>query len=892
MPSDDLILNLQQIAGFPPATGNALSSDMLVMQRGGLGGPYVSISPTDLVSTALANGGSMSAGGTVSAPLFSGGSGQFSNVSVGLLDAQTANVGNLTATWGTIDTLSSSLATLASAQLGSASVSGDLQVGGTANLAAAVVQTSLTVGGACAFGYLSVAQTLDAANLNVSNLADVCNLIVNGNFAVPNGTATIGGYPIVTTANSAASGLAPLNSPVFTGTPMAPTPPLNDASNALATTAFVIGAVDQLDFAPLNSPNFSGVPSGPTAVPGTSTPQLATTAFVQAAITGATAGVSSFNTRTGAVTLAAGDLTAAGGALLASPVFTGTPTGPTPATADNSTRLATTAFVHAAVQALNIGVSTFNARTGAVTLTSADITAAGGALAVDAGVTSFNGRSGAITLTANDVTAAGALANPSPVLTGTPTAPTAAPSTSTTQLATTAFVMAAVAAVAGVTSFNGRGGAVAFLASDITSVGGALLASPAFTGTPSAPTAAPSTNTTQLATCAFVTAAIASGVAGVSSFNTRTGAVTLTSADITNAGGALASQAGVSSFNSRTGAVTFGVNDLSAVGGALLASPVFTGTPTAPTAAPGVSTTQLATTAFVANYLPLTGGEISGQLAIGVAMPSPSQTRLLASGSISQLGNGQSYMFNCYYDGTNYRTITAGAAQLIQGNSNGSMVFYNSPTGLAAGAAFAPVSFLTVAGNGAMTVGSLTSTSALNVSGSATVGGNASVNGNVAMLGCQLTDRNTPSQIWLEYVSGGYWFLLNQAGATYAQINPGGGCWNTTGTWNALSDPRVKADVQPYESGLSEILALDPILFRYTGEGGSPDDPEGTRRVGLDALATQAALPDAVSSRPGEIAGEPTDVLGIDSGPILYALVNAVKALAEKLTALETRMAT
>jgi hypothetical protein len=72
----------------------------------------------------------------------------------------------------------------------------------------------------------------------------------------------------------------------------------------------------------------------------------------------------------------------------------------------------------------------------------------------------------------------------SPSLTGTPAAPTAAPGTNTTQVATTAFVLA-----------NAGSGA------------GAPLASPAFTGTPTAPTATAGTNTTQLATTAFVTTA-------------------------------------------------------------------------------------------------------------------------------------------------------------------------------------------------------------------------------------------------------------------------------------------------------------------------------------------------------------------------------------------------
>lgn len=45
----------------------------------------------------------------------------------------------------------------------------------------------------------------------------------------------------------------------------------------------------------------------------------------------------------------------------------------------------------------------------------------------------------------------------------------------------------------------------------LAEIGAAALASPAFTGTPTAPTAAPGTNTTQIASTAFVTAAVAAG---------------------------------------------------------------------------------------------------------------------------------------------------------------------------------------------------------------------------------------------------------------------------------------------------------------------------------------------------------------------------------------------
>ena len=45
---------------------------------------------------------------------------------------------------------------------------------------------------------------------------------------------------------------------------------------------------------------------------------------------------------------------------LASPKFTGTPTSPTPAANDNSTKVATTAFVGAAVTKLNATITAVN----------------------------------------------------------------------------------------------------------------------------------------------------------------------------------------------------------------------------------------------------------------------------------------------------------------------------------------------------------------------------------------------------------------------------------------------------------------------------------------------------------------------------------------------------
>lgn len=100
----------------------------------------------------------------------------------------------------------------------------------------------------------------------------------------------------------------------------------------------------------------------------------------------------------------------------------------------------------------------------------------------------------------------------SPEFSGTPKAPTAPVGTNTPQLATTAFVQAAQSAGLGSTSPLMDGTAAAGTATKSaredhrhpTDTTRAPLSSPAFTGTPTAPTAPAESNSTQIATTAFV----------------------------------------------------------------------------------------------------------------------------------------------------------------------------------------------------------------------------------------------------------------------------------------------------------------------------------------------------------------------------------------------------
>lgn len=118
---------------------------------------------------------------------------------------------------------------------------------------------------------------------------------------------------------------------------------------------------------------------------------------------------------------------------------------------------------------------------------------------------------GTLSLT-SDLTTYAPLA--SPALTGVPTAPTAAVDTNTTQVATTAFVLAQSASASPLMDGAAAvGTSTRFARQDHvhpTDTSRAPLASPALTGVPTGPTAGAGTNTTQLATTAFVTAAAAS----------------------------------------------------------------------------------------------------------------------------------------------------------------------------------------------------------------------------------------------------------------------------------------------------------------------------------------------------------------------------------------------
>lgn len=815
MPADDLVLNVRQIANYTDG-GYAHSDDQILLQRGGLGGPYFSLEAGDFVSTALAGNftlplsvGVGAPGGAAGGQIFTDG---VSTVADGFWMWNAFSTGTvdqfLTSGWAARVDFDPILGW----EFWSASGAAQASVPW-------VLQANISVD-----GHMALAQQLSLGRDPIAPLEAATAQYVAAAVAATvlsfNGRRGDVGLWI---DDIICAGGAPIYSPRFQGSPRACTPPPTSNSTRLATTAFVQGMIAALtlDYAPLDSPAFIGVPTAPTPPLGSSDGTLATTAFVQTAVAGSVAGVSSFNTRTGIVTLTGADITSAGGAILNSPAFTGTPTAPTAPPGTSTSQIATTSFV---------------------------------------------------------LTESGFAPLASPVFTGIPTAPTPTPGTNTTQLATTAYVQAAIVGInVGVTTFNGRSGAVSLLANDITAAGGAILASPAFTGTPSAPTPPPGDSSTRLATTAYVqslagfaplaspafTGVPTAPTAAPGANSTQLATTAYVEAAIAN------STAGVASFNGRTGAVTLQANDISGAGGALLASPVLTGTPTAPTAAASTSTTQLATCAFVTAAI------------AAIAIPAASSTTPLMDGTAA-IGNATTWArANHVHPSDTSRlpltggTLTGGllgtTASFTGSLSSATFVAVNAAV-VSQGSSGTPSPSFYLWNAASAVMGSL---SWMNTNGAVELANNFQGGGTASI-------TVTPS------------FNVN-----CTPYSPAGGAWS------ASSDARIKTVYGDYQVGLDEVLALRPVHFSYKGndtdvaeqaKGAAPYEAslhavvarQAKRFVGMIAQEVEAVFPGMVIPRTGFIDGvEVSDFRDMDTTPLIYALVNAVKTLAARLDALE-----
>jgi prophage tail gpP-like protein/phage gp45-like len=408
-----------------------------------------------------------------------------------------------------------------------------------------------------------------------------------------------------------------------------------------------------------------------------------------------------------------------------------------------------------------------------------------------------------------------------------------------------------------------NGGTNATTASQaLTNLGGAPLASPTFTGTPGAPTAVAGTATGQLATCQFVSTAISNAAVPAPSSTTPamdgTAAVgvgtTYARADHVHptdtsllplAGGTMT---GALTINN-AGGVT--VNNVSG-GGMIVTGNYPTITVNKPNATSGQAQIQGCVNGQTRWLLDLgsnvaeTGSNVGSDFYIsrysdaGAFIDSPMQ--------ITRSSGMTTFRQNVYILNANYPSLQidcpAVTPRQICGNTNGSirwnlqMGTSGAETGSNNGSDWALTSYTDAAAGLANVIVITRSTSKFQI-----------------------------------------------AGAPYC---PGGGSWN-----NSSSDIRVKDVVREYRVGLNEVSRLKPIIYRYKNNERNIDSdipfshPEG-EHVGFVAQDVEDVMPEMVGRREGIIDDlRVDDMRTLNTSPLVYALVNAVKELSTRLAALE-----
>jgi hypothetical protein len=232
---------------------------------------------------------------------------------------------------------------------------------------------------------------------------------------------------------------------------------------------------------------------------------------------------------------------------------------------------------------------------------------------------------------------------------------------------------------------------------------------------------------------------------------------------------------------------------------------------------------------------------------------------------------------------------------------------------------------LTVSGNSGLQA---TTTTTLFASGLITGSQRININGPSALLELAGVSGlwNAPDGMAMGQIVGGntgsqLWTVAGDHADSYTNMTrrPAGGPW---ASW---SDARIKNVIDEYTTGLEAIRQLRPVNYSYKGNdtryepthapiidenGNRMPDPEtppiapygnsphhgvvtqNLQFVGLIAQEVETVFPNTVRQEAGFIDGQPvTDLRGLDTSELTYALINAVKEIASRIEALETQLA-
>jgi hypothetical protein len=359
-------------------------------------------------------------------------------------------------------------------------------------------------------------------------------------------------------------------------------------------------------------------------------------------------------------------------------------------------------------------------------------------------------------------------------------------------------------AVTGATTLTGAlGGSTAVFSGAISSV------SPAFTGTPTAPTATLGTNTTQIASTAFVQAA--TGALGTMS--------TQNANNVNITGGVISGLSSVSA-TTFTGAGTglTGTASALSIGG------------NAATVTNGVVTTgAYSNPSWITS---LAGGKITGAVALATAATDATNS----TNATTVTGATQNNITSIPHLAT-VGTVTTGTWSGLFGAVSGANLTNLNANNLASGtvpsARLSGTYNINVSGNAATAT---SATSATNLTGGTMACSSGSITSGAPTLWFYDTDQAD----FACHVNSNLWYVLNQGGSGIFYMDQSG---NTTANGNitAYSDERLKTNWRSVQDNfVPQLASIKSGVFERT-------DIEATQ-VGVSAQSLQTLMPEAVQT--------------------------------------------
>ena len=125
----------------------------------------------------------------------------------------------------------------------------------------------------------------------------------------------------------------------------------------------------------------------------------------------------------------------------------------------------------------------------------------------------------------------------------------------------------------------------------------------------------------------------------------------------------------------------------------------------------------------------------------------------------------------------------------------------------------------------------------------------------------------------MHIASGDAHFANGQIRFSHASGNaykPGGG------TWSDISDKRLKKNIRPFEDGLSTIMKLTPVAYKFNNQSGYKDlDREFIGFIAQDIESITPYMVEIVDDTDG--VSNLSDMRTVNESALTKILVNAVK---------------